>query len=155
MLDGQLHVEVCAEVEPERADEPDRTRWELGRDSVLLRLRNFIVHKQDALGLAVLFQLAGKVVSEHQVKLLADLAFKRASEVHITSDYPLEREHLVAGEDFIFELADEEFRVQVCETLLSCIHGEKLTVHFAQVLQVDWQGHIKLTVQVDLSDRFL
>ena len=113
------------------------------------------MHKQDALGLTVLFQLAGKVVSEHQVKLLADLAFKRASEVHITSYYPLEREHLVAGEDFIFELADEEFRIQVCKSLFSCIDGKKLAVHFAQVLQVNWQGHIKLTVQVDLSDRFL
>ena len=96
------------------------------------------MHKQDALSLAVLLQLAGKVVSEHQVKFLADLAFERASEVHITSYYPLEREHLVAGKDFILELADEEFRVQVCETLLSCIDREKLTVHFAQVLQVDW-----------------
>ena len=138
MLDGQLHVEVRAEVEPERPDEPNGTWRELSRDSVLLRLRDLIVHKQDALGLAVLFQLAGKIVREHQVKLLADLAFKRASEVHITSYYPLKREHFMTGEDFILELANEEFRVQVCETLLSCIDREKLTVHFAQVLQVDW-----------------
>ena len=121
MLHRQLHVEVCAEIEPECADKPDGTCRVLGGDSVFFRLRNLIMHKQDALGLCILFQLLGKVVSEHQVKLLADLAFERAREVHIAPYNPLEREHLVAGEDFILELADEEFRVQVCKALLSCI----------------------------------
>ena len=80
------------------------------------------MYEQDTLGLIIFFQLSSEVVGVHQVKLLADLAFKSVSEVNIASNYFLKREHLVAGEDFILQLADKEFRIQVRKTLLGCIN---------------------------------
>lgn len=150
VLNRQLNIKEGAEIEPHGTDESDRVAREFTSNPVLFRLRKLVVDEDDALRLAVLVKLFLEVIGEHEIELLAHLPFKSNCQINVALDNALETDDLLTRKYLVFELPDEELRVQASVVLIISakvgVDREKFTVNLHQVHQVNGQSDVKLSL---------